>query len=317
MPFRVIRNGAPVPDDFGPCSLTIGNFDGVHAGHRELMKRVVYATRRNTMRATVVTFDPHPSTLVAPHRVPHLLTTMDQRLSLIQSEQISQVLVLPFTAEIAKLSPEEFVKNLLVDHLKARHVVVGDNFRFGAKQAGDADLLAQLGEKYGFRTDAVKAVKMGKLVVSSSEIRKQIATGSIALANRMLQRPYSLEGRVVAGHGVGAKQTVPTLNLETRAEIIPAPGVYVTRTWDVNSLRNWNSISNIGYRPTFGGGDKLSIETFLLSEFDGTAPAEIRVEFLQWVREERKFDSPELLKAQIFRDVGKAKAYFSRADSML
>jgi riboflavin kinase/FMN adenylyltransferase len=307
-----------MPDDFGPCSLTIGNFDGVHAGHRELIKRVVQAcTRRNLFRPTVLTFDPHPSTLVAPQRVPRLLTTMDQRLSLMQSERIEQVLVLPFTAEIARLSPEEFVKHLLVDQLKARHVVVGDNFRFGAKQTGDADLLAQLGDKYGFKTEAVKAVKMGSLVVSSSEIRKQISTGGIALASRMLQRPYGLEGTVVPGHGVGAKQTVPTLNLETAAEVIPAQGVYVTKTWDLNSLRHWNSISNIGYRPTFGGGDKLSIETFLLSEFDGRAPVEIRVEFLQWVREERKFDSPELLKAQILRDVGKAKAYFSRADSML
>ncbi len=315
MPFRVIRNGSEVPADFGPCALTIGNFDGVHAGHRELMRRVVAACRRPRMRPSVLTFDPHPSKLVAPERSPHLLTTIDQRLGLMQSEQIEQVMVLPFTPEVAKLSPEEFVRQLIVDKLGARHVVVGDNFRFGARQAGDTAILTELGDRFGFKTETTPAVTLRNMVVSSSEIRKRIGAGDIALANRMLQRPYGLEGRVVPGHGVGSRQTVPTLNLDTKAEILPAQGVYVTQTWDMNSSRQWKSISNIGYRPTFGG-DKLAIETFLLSPYDGVAPAEIRVEFLQWVREERKFSSPEALKLQIMKDVRKADTFFAKVESL-
>jgi len=316
MAFRVIRDGVEaLPEDFGPVALTIGNFDGVHAGHRELIRRVVHACRRGKMRPTVLTFDPHPSKIVAPERAPHLLTTIDQRLSLMQNEQIEQVLVLPFTPAVAALSPEEFVSQLLVEKLKARHVVVGDNFRFGARQAGDAALLTVLGEQFGFKTEAVPAVTIRTVVVSSSEIRKRVGAGDVAVANRLLQRPYGLEGRVVTGHGVGAKQTVPTLNLETAAEVLPAPGVYITQTWDMHSLGYWKSISNIGYRPTFGGS-RLTIETHLLSPFDGNTPTDIRVEFLQWVREERKFDSPEALKRQILRDVRKAQAHFARAESL-
>lgn len=318
MAFRVIRHTSEIPADFGPCSLTIGNFDGVHAGHRELMKRVVAnSKKRGISRASVLTFDPHPARVLAPDRSPHLLTTLEQRLALIQSERIEQVFVLPFTTQVAALSPEDFVKHLIVDRLKARYVAVGDNFRFGARQAGDAALLAQLGEKYQFRTEAVPAIEYRGAVVSSSEIRRLVAAGDMTTANRMLMRPYGLEGRVVAGHGVGSKQTVPTLNLETAAEIIPATGVYVTRTWDLDSLRQWKSVSNIGYRPTFDDtGSRLSIETFLLSPFDGNTPSEIRVEFLQRIREERKFASPELLRLQILKDVRKAENYFARSERM-
>jgi riboflavin kinase / FMN adenylyltransferase len=315
MAFRVIRSLAEVPEDFGPCSLTIGNFDGVHAGHRELIRRVVAYAKRPKWRPSVLTFDPHPSKVLAPERSPHLLTSLDQRLSLMQFEQIEQVLVLPFNREIASLSAEAFVRDILVKLLGVKHVIVGDNFRFGSKQSGDTTLLRELGEKLGFRLDVVGAVVMKDRVVSSSEIRKLIGSGEITLANRMLQRPYGLEGVVVSGQGIGSKQTVPTLNLKTDAELLPASGVYVTQTWDMQSPRKWESITNVGYRPTFQG-EGLTIETFLLSPFDGNSPSEIRVEFLQWIREERKFASPELLKQQILRDVTKAKAYFSRNASL-
>ena len=208
MAFRVIRTLAEAPEDFGPSALTIGNFDGVHAGHRELFRRVVTLAKRPRWRPSVLTFDPHPSKVLAPERSPHLLTTMDQRLTLMQSEHIEQVLVLPFNREIASLSPEAFVVDLLVEKLKARFVVVGDNFRFGSKQAGDTAVLAALGEKFGFKLEVVPAVTMRDRVVSSSEIRKLLGSGEIAFANRMLQRPYGLEGNVVSGNGVGSKQTV-------------------------------------------------------------------------------------------------------------
>jgi riboflavin kinase/FMN adenylyltransferase len=152
-------------------------------------------------------------------------------------------------------------------------------------------------------------------VISSSAIRESIEAGHVSLACRMLGRPYALEGRVVPGAGIGSKQTVPTLNLETQAEVLPKPGVYVTRTHDLSRSRQWPSITNVGYRPTFNGHG-LTIETYLLAPLGGAAPEEISVEFLRWVREERKFSSPEELKTQILRDVGRALAYFRRGASL-
>jgi riboflavin kinase/FMN adenylyltransferase len=296
---------------FGPSAVTIGNFDGVHAGHRKLLDLVVAAARETGTKPTALTFDPHPTRVVAPGRAPKLLTTPDQRVSIMAEQGIEQVLILPFTAETARLSPDEFVKNILEDVLDARVVVVGDNFRFGHKQAGDTRVLAELGQKYAFEVRTVPAVKCRGRVVSSSEVRQLIENGDVALAWRLLRSPYGVSGRVVSGHGVGSKQTVPTLNLQTSADVLPKRGVYITRTCDLDSARRWNSITNVGYRPTFGGDDVLSIETFLLEPFEGASPVHIRVDFLRRVRDERKFESPEALKAQILRDVRRAQSYFS------
>jgi len=262
-----------------------------------------------------LTFDPHPTKLVAPARAPRLLTTPEQRARLLLDQSIDEVLILPFTPEIARLTPEEFVHEILSGKLGANTVLVGDNFRFGNRAAGDARTLEELGHKYGFSTEIIHAISWRGRVISSSEIRQSIEAGQVSLACRMLGRPYALEGRVVPGAGIGSKQTVPTLNLETKAEVLPKTGVYITRTHERNSPREWPSITNVGYRPTFNGHG-LTIETFLLSALDGETPEEISVEFLRWVREERKFPSPEALKAQILQDVARANAYSRRRVSL-
>jgi riboflavin kinase/FMN adenylyltransferase len=311
----IYRSLAEVPPDFGPCAITIGNFDGVHKGHRQIMQRVRAIAREHGWKSAVLTFDPHPSKLVAPARAPRLLTTPDERARLMLEQGIDEVLILPFTVEIAKLTPEEFVREILADKLNARAVLVGDNFRFGHRAAGDAETMEELGGKYSFSTEIVGAISWRGRVISSSEIRRLIEAGSVSLACRLLGRPYALQGRVVHGEGRGSKETVPTLNLDTQAEVLPKTGVYVTRTREPNGTRNWPSITNIGYRPTFNGHG-LSIETYLLSSLEGAPPEEISVEFLRWVREERKFENAEALKAQIFRDVGRAQAYFRRVEEM-
>lgn len=292
-------------------ALTIGNFDGVHAGHREIMRRVVSVARENGWQPAVLTFDPHPTRVVAPDRAPRLLTTLDRRIQLIRAQGIQRVEVLPFTHEIAKLTPEEFVRQMLVERLHAGAILVGENFRFGHRASGDIVTLRELGERYGFTTEALPHVKRRNRVASSSEIRRLIELGNVSLACRLLERPFTLEGAVVSGHGIGSKQTVPTLNLETACEVLPARGVYVTRTSDAGSGRKWESITNVGYRPTFGG-DRLTVETFLLSPLQGETPARISVEFLHRIRDEKKFDSPEALKAQILRDVARTQTYFRR-----
>jgi riboflavin kinase/FMN adenylyltransferase len=178
-------------------------------------------------------------------------------------------------------------------------------------------VLAGLGRELGFETEVVSPVKCRGRIVSSSGIRELIRAGKVGLAGRLLERPYALEGEVVGGRGVGSKQTVPTLNLATTAEVLPANGVYVTRTRDLDAAREWNSITNVGYRPTFGASDDLSIETFLLDRLEGGGPRRIRVEFLWRVRDERRFPTPEALRTQILKDVHTAQSYFRRAKAWI
>jgi riboflavin kinase/FMN adenylyltransferase len=291
--------------------VTIGNFDGVHAGHRQLLRRVLELSREHHLKSAVLTFDPHPTRIVAPERAPKLLTTIDERVALIREQGVEEVVVLPFTAEVAKLTPEEFVEQIVVGRLQTRIVMVGDNFRFGHKQSGDINVLTRLGERFGFQTHIVSAVRRRGRIVSSSEIRRLIEAGDVSMACRLLERPYDLRGDVVSGHGIGSKQTVPTLNLSTPAEVLPAKGVYITRMQDLETGQRWNSITNVGNRPTFGGGD-VTVETFLLSSFDGLTPGRISIDFLRRVREERTFENAEALKQQIFRDVSRAQTFFQR-----
>ena len=312
MAVRIYRSLAEVPEDFGPSALTIGNFDGVHAGHRRIMRRVRVVAEERGLAPSVLTFEPHPARVVAPSRVPRLITTPEQRCALVESEGIRQVLILPFTYALAQLSAEEFVKSILVDRLGARAVLVGDNFRFGHKQAGNTVVLAELGRRYGFTTEIIPAITVRGRMVSSSVIRGLIEGGSVARAARMLEQAYALEGEVVAGFGVGAKVTVPTLNLATHGDLMPAAGVYITHTRDAEDGRTWPSITNVGYRPTFDGR-RLTVETYLLDPLEGGPPRRIRVEFLRRVREERRFESPEALKEQILRDVALARTWFRRA----
>lgn len=298
--------------EFKPCALTIGNFDGVHRAHRRLLRTTLEAAGSAGLRPAVLMFDPHPSCVVAPERAPRLLTSLEERCELIRGEGIEQILVQPFTTELAKLTPEEFATQFLRDGLGAKCVIVGENFRFGCKQAGDTRMLKDLGARLGFGVQLLETVQWRGRRVSSGEVRKLVAAGDVGIAGRLLERPYAISGEIVHGHGIGSKQTVPTLNLRTDAQVIPAGGVYITRTTDLGSARHWSSITNIGYRPTFGNDEALTIETFLLDPLEGETPARIRLEFLRRVRDERKFESPEALKAQILRDVGRAKAYFRR-----
>ncbi|MBL8174292.1 MAG: bifunctional riboflavin kinase/FAD synthetase [Bryobacterales bacterium] len=296
---------------FGPSALSIGNFDGVHLGHQALFSKVRELARARDWKASVLTFDPHPTRVVAPHRAPKLLSTVEQRCQWMREAGIEQVLILPFDEELASKTPEDFVEHVLVEALDVKAVFVGSNFRFGHRHAGDAALLDRVGARHGFAAGGMQTVNWRGHLISSSEIRRLVQHGSVLKAARMLGRCYTLEGDVVRGHGIGSRQTVPTLNLSTAAEVLPADGVYVTGTECVETGRRWRSISNIGRRPTFQG-DALSIETYLLDPLDSETPERIRVLFAHRLREERRFDSPELLKLQIMRDVSRAQAWHRR-----
>ena len=311
--FRALEDAAGV---FPPSALTIGNFDGVHIGHQAIFRRVVEAARRSGAKASVLTFDPHPSRVVAPERAPSLLSTIDQRCAWIDAAGMEQVLVLPFNRQIAGFSPEQFIDRVVIDCLGARVVFVGQNFRFGHRAAGDTNALIELGRRRGFDVVVVEPVRCRGRIVSSSQIRELIRCGRVSDAARYLGRPYGLTGDVVPGHGVGLRQTVPTLNLSTSAEILPARGVYVTRTTDLTDNRRWPSVTNVGYRPTFGG-ERLTVETFLLVPLDAPQPVQIRVDFWRRLREERKFENSEALKAQILKDASRALRWHQRAERFI
>lgn len=308
---RIFRSLSEIPKDARNTTVSIGNFDGVHEGHKLLFKRNIAFSRQHGWIPSVLTFDPHPTRVVAPERAPRLLTTIDQRLELMAIAGIEQAFVLPFDRAFSQLSPRDFVGTVLVDGIGTRAVLVGDNFRFGARQAGDVRTLKELGAEFGFLTETVSAVSVRGRVASSTEIRSLITSGRVSAACRLLGRPYRLDGSVVRGRGVGSKQTVPTLNLETSAEVLPAEGVYVTRTHDLTDGRSWSSVTNVGHRPTFNG-DTLSIETYLLEPLEGATPVRIGVEFLHRLRGEKRFDSPADLKQQIMKDVDRAQSWFRR-----
>lgn len=308
---KILHSAADVPKNFGPSIVTIGNFDGVHAAHRQIMRRVVALGRAMNCIATVLTFDPHPARVLAPERAPRLLMTFDQRLHAMAAEGIEAVFAIPFSLEFARLSPEEFVEQILAHLLRARVVLVGEDFRFGYKQAGNLDTLRALGLRCGFTLEPVTPIARRGERISSTRIRQLIAEGAVARACRMLGAPFALEGPVVKGQGIGSKQTVPTLNLSPRNEVLPKTGVYVTRTLDLKTGSRRNSITNVGYRPTFDG-QGLTVETFLLEPPGDSHPEEIEVSFLARVREERKFPSPDELKSQILRDVEVARRMHRR-----
>jgi riboflavin kinase/FMN adenylyltransferase len=295
---------------FGPCALAIGNFDGVHIGHQALIRRAVTFSAQNNLEPAVLTFDPHPTAIVAPDRVPEMICTFDQRIRLLSDAGAGRIFVLPFTSEVARLSPEEFVSQILIDSLQTKGVFVGDNFRFGYKQAGTTGVLRRLGERYGFTSEFIQPVHYRNQIVSSSSIRHYLDSGNVSRAGRLLGHCFAVEGAVVTGRGIGGKQTVPTLNLLPVPNQITPRGVYITETID-EANRRWPSITNVGVRPTFDS-DELTIETYLLAPLHDPAPSRIEVRFRRFVRAERRFPDAAGLKMQILKDVARAQEYWRR-----
>lgn len=308
---KVFRSLAEIPEAFGPTAVTIGNFDGVHIGHQRIMSRLGDIAKAENLRTVVLTFDPHPVRVLAPERASRQLMTLEAKLTRLRDLGLDAVLVLPFSHEFSLLSPETFVQQVLCDGLHARVVLVGRDFRFGHRQAGDVAAMGAHGAACGLRTEPVESVLFRGERISSTAIRNHLQRGEVSRACRMLGGPFTLTGPVVKGHGIGSRQTVPTLNLAPENELLPRHGVYVTRTSDLASDRVWPSITNIGYRPTFDG-QELTTETFLLSQLGEPSPERIGVQFLRWVREERKFDSPEALKAQILKNAALASRVHRR-----
>jgi riboflavin kinase/FMN adenylyltransferase len=296
---------------FGPCAVTIGNFDGVHLGHQALLKAACRHAREHRILPAALTFHPHPAVFVAPDRVPSLICSLEERIRLLNEAGAERILVLPFNEHLALFTPQEFVSRIIVKGLHAQAVFVGENFRFGHKQTGTTATLTDLGQVHDFAACFLPPVTFRGKLVSSSAVRHSIASGNVSLAGRLLGRCFSLEGDVVKGHGIGSQQTVPTLNIKPPAGQIIPRGVYVTKTLEPSTGRSWPSITNSGTRPTFDGAE-LTIETFLLAPLSGPTPEQIQVQFRRFVRAEQHFPDAASLKQQILRDVSRANTYWRR-----
>lgn len=289
--------------------LSIGNFDGLHLGHQKILREVFEQVRDGAPGATiggVVTFDPHPLKLLRPAEAPAMLATMEQRLAGFEDAGLDAAMVLSFDEALSKLSAKEFVLKILVNQLCVKRVLVGENFRFGHRQAGDVQMLKGLALQFGFTVEVVAPVELDGEIVSSTAVRKALGEGNVARAARLLGRPFALTGRIVSGSGLGRKHVVPTLNVAVEQECLPANGVYVTETTlEAETLR---SVTNVGVRPTVESTPRLSVETHLL-DFDRTVTSgSLEIRFLSRLRDEQKFPSLEALREQILRDIAAARS---------
>jgi len=291
--------------------VAIGNFDGIHLGHQRILEFARTMAKENGAVATALTFEPPPLKVLRPEDAPPRISTNQQRMEWFGAVGMEAAVVLPFTMELAKLTPEEFVEQILVRELRVKAVVVGDNFRFGHKQAGDVKFLRELGMRDGFDVVVHTPVVIGGETVSSTLIRKQIAEGDVRHAARMLGRPFALTGEVVQGTGTGKKFTFATMNLKPEQELWPAKGVYITRTVLEGEPSSHRSVTNIGMRPTFDGAT-LTVETHLLDYAGNFAPGRIEIRFWKRLREEKKFSAAAELKAQIEKDIAAANTFFAR-----
>ncbi len=312
----VFRSLAEIPAGFGPSVAAIGNFDGVHCGHREILSAVISEAREHDARAVAVTFDPHPEHVLRPAQAPKLLTPLAERVRLLAETGVDAILVLPFDRALAALTPREFVEQILVRALRIRGIHEGQSFRFGRGAAAGVQELAEFGAEFGFAVHVHPAFCVRGLEVSSSAIRAVIGAGDMRRARWMLGRPFVVLSTPARGRGIGGKLLVPTVNLAPYNGMLPAFGVYVTRL--TIDGRVFESVTNVGNRPTFGEAS-FAVESHILDfepvELGDDTPLEL--EFLLRLRGEIKFPSPEALKEQIFKDVARAKRYFRRVSGVL
>jgi riboflavin kinase / FMN adenylyltransferase len=304
-----------VPADFGPTLVSVGNFDGVHRAHRHVLGEIVQRAKAEGAKSVAVTFEPHPIRILRPDNNLKLLTPTPEKLRLLASTSVDAVLLLPFTRDLSLMMPHQFAHEILKKRLHAREVHEGYNFHFGHKASGNIHTLRELGREMGFEVHDYPEMRLRGEPVSSSHIRKLLAEGRVSRARHLLARPFNLLSTAGRGRGYGAKYTVPTINLARYEELVPKDGVYITRTRIGNRSSNdcFDSVTNVGNRPTFGA-DSFAIETHLLNfhALELSAETEVEIHFLDRLRDEIKFPSVEVLKEQIGRDVRKAQKYLRR-----
>jgi riboflavin kinase/FMN adenylyltransferase len=303
--FESLNNFKNFPDPV----LTIGNYDGIHLGHRKIIEKVKISAAEISGTSMLMTFNPHPLSVIRPDKHLGLITPVNIKRRLIEESGIDVLLLLPFTDEFRLTEPEAFVGDILVGRLGIKKLIVGYDFKFGKGGKGDTDILGTLAGRYGFLFEIVEAITLNDEKIGSNRIRKLIAAGDVKKAEVFLGRPYIMEGRVAKGYGRGAGIGFPTINIVTEFEVIPKNGVYISEVRVDN--KTYRSVTNIGYNPTFNNKES-SIETFILDFSDDLYGKEVSLYFHELIRDEIKFNNADELKHRIGMDVQLARLYFER-----
>ena len=305
---QVFRSLDEVPTQLGPTVVSVGNFDGVHLAHQEVVEHMAERAHAIGGQAVVVTFEPHPLRILRPDSAPILLTPLPIKLKLLEATKVDAVLVLPFTRDLSMMSAHDFARDILAGILHAREVHEGYNFHFGHKAQGNVNTLGALGQELRFGVKIYPEKLLHGHHVSSSQIRKLLAEGKVSKARKLLGRPFSIVSNPGRGRGYGSEYTVPTINLARYDELVPGNGVYITRIRINGDC--FDAVTNVGVRPTFGP-DSFAIESHLLNfhPIELLAQTEVELFFLKRLRDEKKFESVEGLREQIGRDVATAKKF--------
>jgi riboflavin kinase / FMN adenylyltransferase len=311
---QIFHQLADVPADYGPSVATIGNFDGVHRGHQWVIAEVVARARALGIRSIAITFDPHPARVLRPESSQPLITPLSKKLELLAATGIDDVLILPFTSELSRMTARTFASEVLQQTLHVRELHEGETFRFGYQAEAGIESLEALGRELGFSVRVYAPRSIRGQAISSSRVRQMIAAGDVSRVRALLGRCFAISGTPASGRGYGTRYTVPTINLATYAELLPANGVYITSltVGAGPSSETFDAVTNVGNRPTFGA-DSFTVESHLLN-FHPLALNEqtpLTLTFLQRLRAEMRWPSPEALREQIGLDVVKAKRYFS------
>jgi riboflavin kinase/FMN adenylyltransferase len=303
------------PDDVKPARwtqpvLALGNFDGVHRGHRKILERVRRGAGERGSAAIVMTFDPHPPRVVRPDTAPPLIMTLAQKLEAIADTGVHGAAIVRFTRDLSQWDPETFVRNVLVDWLHVAEVWVGANFLFGHDRTGNFSMLRTLGLRYGFRAEKIDPIRYKDFIVSSTRIRRLISEGRVDEAGALLGHQYYVDGSVAHGDGRGRSIGFPTANLATDNELLPPHGVYATTVTIDGTVRG--SVTNVGVRPTVDQSGRTVVECHVFDEDRDLYGRGIRVGFVQRLRDERRFESVDALREQIDADCSKARVLFDR-----
>jgi riboflavin kinase / FMN adenylyltransferase len=294
-----------------PVAVTIGNFDGVHRGHQAMVARTISAARERGLRSCVLTFEPHPREFFAPDAAPTRLTTMREKLELLDSLGVECTYIARFNHRFAGLPAEAFVQDVLVRTLLARWVLVGEDFRFGARRAGDVRLLRSLAPSVNMEVEVIETVTEGGVRVSSSAVRSALAQGQLSRAELLLGRRYSISGRVVRGDGLGRALGFPTANIQLKHNHPPLLGIYAVRVHGVGPNAR-DGVASLGFRPTVSTADRAVLEAFVF-DFEGDLYGRhLRIEFITKIRDEEKYADLDALRAAIAADCAAARDHLRR-----
>ncbi len=313
---KVIR-GIPPVSNWTPCALTIGNFDGVHRGHQALLKKLVQTAKEKNIQSCVMTFEPHPIEYFAPEKAPSRILSLRDKLEALAEVGIDQVLVIHFNQHFANLSPTEFVEKILVNGLQVQSILIGDDFHYGAKRAGNFSSLCEAGQKYGFTVERMDTLEENNQRISSSATREALKQGDLSLARQLLGRPYMLSGHVLHGQKLGRTLGFPTLNVSLANKLHrrkpAAQGIFIAQVHGLSD-NPLPAVASLGQRPTVDDSGRYLLEVHIFNFNQSVYGKLVRIELLEKIRDEAKYNDLETLKNAIDQDATAAKNYFEITD---